>query len=87
MHQLALGPRFLKMQATQNAVSGFGVIVLHKGQINARSGVPLLLPGFHKISAGIAPYLGLDERDAPYGRCYYFHCPIPVSTRSSKYCP
>ena len=50
------------------------MIVLNKGQGDAHlAGVALLLPGFHKIAAFVAPDLGFDQKDAFQRGTFYVH--------------
>ena len=72
-HQFALGLAQLVVQATQDAVGGFAVVVLHELVVSAVLLKLGLAEGFHEEATFVAEYLGLDQDDVGDGQRDVFH--------------
>ena len=69
-HQFSLGVRrSLKMQTAYHTITRTTLIVLHKLRLNTCRSIPLLVIGFHKISACIGVHFRFNNQQS-FNRCF-----------------
>ncbi len=88
-HQFSLGMLKLIMQAAQDILTGFAVVVLHKDMMAALSFKFILAESFHKKTAFIAMHSGNHQHGAVGGQRFEFHTfsAQRVCSRRKRYCP